>query len=56
MANRIKDGGTTIGAVVQIPKKTHKAIKAMAENKQEETNKKPIIRQCNLVNLHIVKE
>ena len=39
MANRIKEGGTTIGAVVQIPKKTHKAIKAMAESKQESTNK-----------------
>jgi hypothetical protein len=39
MANRIKEGKTTIGAVVQIPKKVHKAIKVMAEKKQEATNK-----------------
>lgn len=39
MANRIKEGKATIGAVVQIPKKTHKSIRLMAENKQEEDNK-----------------
>ena len=39
MANRIKEGKDTIGAVVQIPKKVHKAIKVMAENKQEKENK-----------------
>lgn len=39
MPNRIKDGGTTIGAVVKVPKPTAKKIKQMAQDKQERDNK-----------------
>jgi len=39
MANRIKEGGTTVGAIVNVPKSTAKKIKKFAEDKQESTNK-----------------
>ena len=39
MANRIKTGKKTVGAVVQIPKATHKLIKHYAELRQEKTEK-----------------
>jgi hypothetical protein len=39
MGNRIKQGKKTVGAVVQIPKATHKAIKKYADLRQEKTEK-----------------